>query len=113
MIGFYHTAVVKRLQTTTTDGRQTTAEVTVHSSLACRMAPLEARTQKAIFGDYSDDRLFMEWGTEALQEGDLVTFDGRTYTFEAIKRDIHRPTWSRVPSYQTGALTVQKKARRT
>lgn len=112
MIGFYHTAVVSRLQTTTTAGKQSTAEVTIHAALPCRMAPLDARTQNAIFGDFSSERRFMEWGTEAIQEGDLVAYGGRTFTFSSIRADVDRPAWSSVPSYQTGALTIQKKSRR-
>lgn len=113
VIGFYHTASVARLQATATSGRQTMARATIHTSIDCRMAPLDARTQAAIFGDYSSERRFMEWGTEEINEGDLVTYDGRTYTFSAIRSDMDRPAWSRVPSYQTGALSVQKQARRT
>lgn len=113
MIGLYHTASVHRLRSTTTNGKQTMAEVVVHSSIDCRMAPLDARMQDAIFGDYSSERRFMEWGTEPIQEGDLVTFGGDTYTFSAIRSDMDRPDWSTIPSYQTGALAIQKKARKT
>lgn len=111
-MGFYHSAVVKRLQSTITDGRQSTATITVHASLPCRIGPLEARTQQAIFGDYSSERLFMEWGSEALQEGDLVEFNSQVFVFSAIKRDLYRPGFSVVASYQTGALTLQAKSRR-
>ena len=88
------------------------ASAAIYASLECRMAPLDARTQAAIFGDYSSERRFMEWGTEELQEGDLVTFSGRVYKFSAIRSDTDRPAWSQVPSYQTGALTVQARARK-
>lgn len=112
VIGFYHSATVRRFQSTVTNAAQSTAEVTVHAALACRMSPLDARTQRAVFGNYEAARLMMEWGEETLQVGDLVDYNGQTYVYSPIRADVHRPTWSSVAPYQTGTLTLQKRPRR-
>lgn len=112
VIGLYHTAAVRRFQSTVTNAAQSTAEVTVHAAIACRMSPLDARTQRAVFGNYEAARLLIEWGEEALQVGDLVDYGGQTYVYAPVKADIHRPSWSTVAPYQTGTLTLQKRQRR-
>lgn len=107
----YESASVYRLQRTTEAGRQSAAETLV-ATITCRCGPLDARTQVAVFGDFSSERLLIEWGEEALVEGDVIEFRGRRFVYSALRSDVYRPAWSIVPAYQTGALTLQKKARR-
>ena len=114
MMGFYDTAVVYRIeQTTDGTGKKSSAESTVFASLPCRMAPLDAKIQKAAFGDYASSRLLMEWGEEVLSITDVVSYRGKRYKLKPILEDAYRPAFSQVPNYQTAALTLEGRQRTT
>lgn len=111
-MGFYHrTNVYRTTQTTDETGKKTSSESLIKSNLPCRVGPLEAKIQKGVFGDYSSDRIFIEWGTFDLHNGDVILYQGDRYKFKPLNKDIHRPAFSKVPAYKTGALTLEGRQR--
>lgn len=111
-MGFYSSAEVKRPGRTLSGTKQAaTSPVTVFDSLACRISPLPHKLREGILGDFSTEQLLVEYGEEEVLNGDLFEIEGKIYQFKPLQRDLFRPSFSRVPLYQTGILTEQKRPR--
>lgn len=103
-----HTASVQRESRTIED----TANVfngyaQVIATLRCLVEPMGAARQAIIFGNITQGKFHISWGTETLLDGDLVTWQGRVYRFQPDRDDRYRSGGTRVFAFQTGMLEEQ------
>ena len=105
---FYHTATVKRVTGTLSNGSETLAESTPYTSLACLAEAHPAWRQSTVFGQFVGRQYIFSWGSETLFEDDIITLShlpGRTFRLQLTADDTGRPAgMTSIPSYQTGIL---------
>lgn len=85
-------------------GLETKALVQVFTQIPCLPEPIPAHQLASILAEIEGAELLLNWGTEALQMGDVVILGGERYTLRKINQDIFR---SRNP-YHTGVLAKRK-----
>ena len=89
---FIHTVQVSRATRELTGGRIRDAWETVHAALRCRVEPVSTKEKETIIGRLAGARAKMTWGTEAVKEGDRVTYNGKTYIVRECLDDTGRAT---------------------
>ena len=99
---YIHTAATKReARTANGDGTFTSALATNLSSVACLVEPLSTRSRESIIGRIPSARYRLTWGTDDIQNGDTVIWNGSQYIIGEIINDTLRFD----TPYQTGILS--------
>lgn len=101
---FPHICSVSRVPSTISGAGEVTGEpVVVFSALPCLVECLGAFRQKTILGDLSVLRYQFSWGSEVLQDDDLIEFSGLRLALRINSRDNLRPTGqTSIDAFQTG-----------
>lgn len=102
-----HTVSVSREARSITSAATTfTGYTTAIASLRCLIEPMGTVRQATILGDLAQSRFHFTWGTEALQEGDLIDWSGTKYILHLGSDDRYRGSASNVMAYQTGWIEL-------
>lgn len=106
---FLHTVGVSRDASSVASGSETHsgyAAVPGLSAVRCLVEPISSKNQLTILGTIAQKTYRITWGTEALQNGDRITWLTRVFRLQYDADDQYR-AGSNFPSYQTGILTEE------
>lgn len=104
---FLHTVSVQRESRTVATAATTfSGYAQVFASVPCLIEPMGHVRQATILGDMSQSRFHFTWGTEALQDGDLVDWNGAKYILHLGSDDRYRGAASNIEAYQTGYIEL-------
>lgn len=100
-----HTASVKReSRTQATYESSFTAYATFAATVRCLVEPMGTYRQATILGNIAQGRFHFTWGSEALLDGDQITWNGKIYRLSLGSNDQFRTVGSRMIGYQTGTI---------
>lgn len=108
-MNLYHTVAVTRDASSVASGTETHtgyAAVSGMSAVPCLVEPISSKNQLTILGTIAQKTYRITWGTEAMQDGDRITWLTRVFRLQYDADDQYR-AGSNFPSYQTGILTEE------